>query len=70
VRGAYEQKENQVYFHLHQMAHRFDFPLRTNDHFHGDCLNVEGHARLSEPIVFPPFTFLYLVETYSSFTPN
>jgi hypothetical protein len=30
---AYEQKDNQVYFHLQQTARCFDFPLRSNDHF-------------------------------------
>jgi hypothetical protein len=35
--SAYEHKDNQVYFHLQQTAHHFDFPLRSNDHLHGDC---------------------------------
>jgi hypothetical protein len=68
--GAYEQKDNHVYFHLQQMAHRFDFPLRSNDHFRGDCQNAECHTRLSGTHGFPPFTFLYLMETYISFTPS
>jgi hypothetical protein len=55
VSGAYEQKDNQVYFHLQQMARRFDFPLRSNDHFHGDYQKAEGHARLSGTHGFPTF---------------
>jgi hypothetical protein len=37
MNGAYEHKDNQVYFHLQQTARRFDFPLKSNDHFHGGC---------------------------------
>jgi hypothetical protein len=31
---------------------------------------AEGHTRLSGTHVFPPFTFVYFVKTYSSFTPS
>jgi hypothetical protein len=31
---------------------------------------AEDHAMLSGTLVFPPFTFLYFLKTYSSFTPS
>jgi hypothetical protein len=55
VSGAYQQKDNQVYFHLQQTAHHFDFPLRSNDHFCGDYQKAEGRVRLSGTHGFPTF---------------
>jgi hypothetical protein len=57
--GAYEQKDNQVYFHLQQTTHRLDIPLRSNYHFRGDCQKAEGHTRLSGTHGFATFTLLY-----------
>jgi hypothetical protein len=58
ISGAYEQKDNKVYIHLQQSAHRFDFPLRSNDHFRGDCQKAKGHARLWGTHGFPTFHLL------------
>jgi hypothetical protein len=65
--GAYEQKDNQVYFHFQQMACHFDFPIWSNDHFLGDYQKAEGHATI---FLCPIFTLLYLQETYGAFTPS
>jgi hypothetical protein len=55
VSSAYGQKDNQVYFHLQQMAHHFNFPLRSNAHFSKKCLEGGGsHEALGNPC-FPPF---------------
>jgi hypothetical protein len=46
------------------MTRHFDFPLRSNTIFMETVRKAEGHTRLSRTHVFPPFTFLYLMDLW------
>jgi hypothetical protein len=42
----YGCKDNRVYSHTKQMAHPFDFRVRSYDYFNGRCTDCQGTRRV------------------------